>query len=174
MTTGRSVRRRPAGRSRGERRRNLWASASIEQDILGNGATAVFALINPSLSVDLRLGTVVRIRGRIIVRNVSTSNFTAGRGLIAGMIVVQEDAFAVGSTAVPDPDNDTIAPWLWWSPLFTQGNGSNDATEAFTFEIDVKAARKLPGNSVLAFVARNRFGSAVDFVLYVRMLIKLH
>ena len=104
--------------------------------------------------------TIVRIRGDVLIRlHTSVAGVNEGyRGAI-GMGVVEDNAVAIGITAMPLPSTDDFwEGWMWhqWfnvkSNTSTLADGANADAITFRATIDSKSMRKLPVGMTLALV----------------------
>ena len=98
--------------------------------------------------------TIVRVRGA--VQAFLSGAFTALEGYhcALGICIVNEDAFAIGATAVPDPIADSGWDGWFYHRFFdvhsshTEVEGG-DLSRSISFEVDSKAMRKIPEENVI-------------------------
>ncbi len=175
MTT--RTRRSGSGRSRGpgkKRRALIWQGSIGSADGLPIGSRTTFDLVDVSLQSAYFDSTVVRIRGEFTGR-LDTANNAPSNRFYVGIIVVSDEAAAVGATAVPRPSIDTAADWIYWSAHPLIGNAGNSLSEVLRVVIDNKSARKLPGaNKRLVLVVENVCVQSLDFNFVLRTLVMLH
>ncbi len=136
--------------------------------ILGSGVTPVPDPV-----------TIVRTRGFLELNLTGAAAARDGYSWAAGIGIVQEDAFAVGVTAIPKPFEDVDwGGWLWHTmgALHAPSAGVADVgPNPQIVQIDSKAMRKL-GFDEVAFLAveAGETGEAImDVRGGTRMLIKL-
>ena len=111
------------------------------------------------------LGGLGISRSSTILRCVS--GFTAGIGNVApvaedeadltiGLGIISSDAFALGSTAVPDPEDEPDFAWLFWKhysfwfPTTTQDPSSQSSSVRESF--DIRSMRKIRPRETLAWM----------------------
>ncbi len=101
--------------------------------------------------------TVLRMLGEYTIGATSTPVAADECVVSVGIIVVQDDAFVVGSTAMPDPQDD-ISPFLYWNshPLKFVDANTNPSTPmaAVRHSFDVKSMRRLVAGETLALVGQ--------------------
>ncbi len=138
--------RRGAFRARGSRRISDWGVGPLARDlIIATTGTFLWTLgTTPSQNL-----TVVRTRGLVAVRLIGAD--AAGSGFFGahGICMVNEDAFAAGAAAVPDPMTDANSDlWIWHSffdvrqVTATIADGVNAVGNNSVIVIDSKAMRK--------------------------------
>ena len=121
--------------------------------------------------------TVTRTRGAITVR--ADSDASTEGILLGGIIVVTQQAMAVGGASIPDPEIDN-ADWLWFGVMMTPSSLYADAggvervfNQGHQFSVDSKAMRKLgEENKTLALVLKNSNGGSVVVGSVIRTLLK--
>ena len=175
---------RPRGFSRGTasrpRRLTSWAVGPG-----GNAATALSATGEAVLGSGIVLNTedkstIVRLRGFCEVVLEAVANIGEGFHCAIGVGLVTTQAFAIGSTAMPDPLDDVF--WDGWmyhrffdlhASTATISDGVN--TGRIAWEVDSKAMRKWGANEVLAAkVSGIEIGTAqIEVFFDSRVLIKL-
>ena len=77
--------------------------------------------------------------------------------IAVGFAKVSTDAFALGATAMPDPNSEPEFPWLYWAShkLFfgTTGADPSSAGASVRHSLDVRTMRKFsPGESLAVVV----------------------
>ena len=105
--------------------------------------------------LDVEPITLMRCRGNILVKG--TPDAVGDDAVIGfGLIVVSDNAAAVGGVSVPGPINDPDAPWVWhqYVPLDAGSTGllGDDIGSVVRFEVDSKAQRKIGINETLALI----------------------
>jgi len=100
--------------------------------------------------------TIARIRGSLQAYLTAASAAGSGFHCAIGICIVNEDAFSVGSSAVPDPIADAL--WDGWmyhrffdlhAQTTTLADGVNAVSAGIQFEVDTKAMRKMRDEDVL-------------------------
>ena len=129
----------------------------------------------------LQRQTLVRVRGSGQFRfRPAAANDVMIVGL--GLIVVKEDAFSAGSTAIPSPIDDADTSWLWHRlfvpAVATQAFSATDPNQEWieNFEVDSKAQRILhPGDTIvwMADGIQSSGSPTADIAAAVRILAKL-
>ncbi len=172
MTQQRRTSRRGL-RPTGPTRKFLWGGVIIGVNGLTNTGGVVETVIDTVADLHLVGSTLVRIHGDYGVRAAATGNLANAARVSVGMIVVSADARSVGLSAMPNPDQDVSAPWLWHQDLVLQGDGTNDLAQARIIKVDSRSMRKLQGNQVVAFVIQNEANVTIDATVVFRFLVKL-
>ena len=90
---------------------------------------------------------------------------TALNEIVAGIVVVEESARSGG--AMPNPETELEAPWLWWG--YSAGRLANTT---FALPIDSKAQRKMKDSQVLILRILNTGPASIDHSEAVRVLLK--
>ena len=141
---------------------------SSQLDILGAGVVAV----------DEKF-TIVRMRGELTMALQTVSAVDEGYHLTYGIGIVSADAFAVGASAVPNPQDDPEWPWMFhgFTAMISPSATLSDIGSAAVVRVpvDVKAMRILnPNETVFMAIDALEVGTAVLNVQFdSRMLIKL-
>ena len=131
--------------------------------------------------------TIVRIRGQLLLTlNLATAALDGMIGAI-GIGIVNQQAFTIGSTAVPGPFSEPDWDgWMWHHYIHTraiaaQAAGAdiaiNSQSSVQRLEIDTKAMRKFGNNEVLigvTEVGREIGTSSISTSADTRVLLKLH
>ena len=96
-----------------------------------------------------------------------------------GLIVVSDQASAIGVTAVPKPDANSDGDFFVWQGMHTSlgffsSVGILGSEFGRRYEIDSKAMRKVGANQDLAVVVENLTAVGADFTMTGRQLIQLH
>jgi len=168
--------RRSRGFVRPPPRTNLWLGTTLAATGVAASSSALVLTLNAAALL-LRPFTIIRTRFLFQVQTdqVVSSEFPKGA---VGKIVVQEDATTAGIASVPNPIDDTNAPWFVWQPfeegfnlLTSAGAMSNFGRQ---YMIDSKAMRKVGQSEQVATVVQveSAFGATVS--IGGRILIKLH
>ncbi len=153
------------------------------------GATALDTIVSDTVFEDFTAPTIVRIRGRLIVKlNASSGAIYQATSFRFGLIVAHKSV-AAGDYDVDDVNN----AWLWynsglvWQPIgerkYWDGaaaiayNGALGAsTRKEVFEIDIKAMRKVPDNYRLVLVSERTVEAGApndpEFYGHFRVLVK--
>ena len=123
--------------------------------------TTTQAILGNNL-LDIEPVTLVRSRGFLLIKG--TPDAIADNAVVSlGLIVVSDNAAAVGGTSVPGPGNDPDAPWIWhqFVPLQAGSTGllGDDIGSVVRVEIDSKAQRKLGINETLILVGETSSGT---------------
>ena len=166
--------------SRGPQRQFIWSD--ILTHLMAN--TFLTKTISGVSNQGLQSGgglTLIRSRGRYNVHFDPTSVAdTVQVGL--GLMLITDDAFAIGSTAAPGPISDADYDWIWYQlllmgPAFTATESGNDLQQNTGYmELDSKAMRKIKPNQTLCFAAEGLVingGGTIDVTLTARHLFKL-
>ena len=126
--------------------------------------------------------TLVRLRGEFAYQLRSAAAELDGYHGAFGIGVVQEEAFAVGITAVPTPITDADWDgWIYWQPIAAQAYtdaevlNTGGALIGSRRIVDTKSMRKLNlGDVIIAVVEATEIGTAVLHVHFdCRVLLKL-
>jgi len=119
--------------------------------------------------------TITRIRGTLSVASDQIMATETPMGSY-GAIIVSEDAFAIGITAIPSPGNDASNDgWIMWhsfvSPLIVYSVASVQHPAGTQMVIDSKAQRILREGSRLVFVLENTSAlHGLNFAVQMRVL----
>ena len=167
-----------ANRNRGARQSKQWSSILGAQFILTtNGHSAI-----AGTSFD-EAGTVLRMLGGYTIGATSAPTAVDSVGITVGIGIVSDNAFAVGTTALPAPATSPEFPWLYWasdslffSTTSVQGSGSAPANVRRNF--DVRSMRKFkPGETLTLIVQYADIAGAPPVTVttsQTRVLIGLH
>ncbi len=101
--------------------------------------------------------TLVRTRGEVFARVDNSGSADNQIHGAMGMIVVSQDAFDVGITALPTPLADVGNDWFVYVSMAMHANGAGGATDVSIganarFPFDSRGMRKLKSGEVLAVV----------------------
>ncbi len=121
--------------------------------------------------------TIMRIRGQLLAQlNAAAVNERVV--LAVGIIVITEEQSSTGVTAIPNPQTDMDADWIWHGFLtVTSGQEAAIVNEGLIdrLEIDSKAMRRVKPGMSLALVAAVAFSvdqaGSVDFMYGARVLV---
>ncbi len=171
MTMRRSV---PRGRIR---RPMSWVVGEAIPQGLAAGSQQEIDLLASRSDFQRTDVTVTRVRGAGFLR--ATSDGVADHEMVLGIIVITQQAFTVGGTSVPDPDQDN-ADWLWWNQVYSVPAFQEDSAGVSRiinlptmFEIDSKAQRKMnEENQTLVLVIKNAGSVTIQFGMRLRSLLK--
>ena len=88
------------------------------------------------------------------------------------MIMVTDQAFSIGVTALPDPVTDVGDDgWLWFQSFGQRSDIALTAPASYGYPFDSKAKRVLPRGYTMAVVAANAHAThAYEFMLAMRVL----
>ena len=163
MTTRRAS---PRGRYRQRRSspRTEWTSATLDQRQLLAGAEDVLDLLGGlTVAEKQRVGTILRIVGNIYIHNEAVNVQVFGRW---GIHLVTDDGLA--GLAVPDPTTDLGAAWMWNDHYYV--DSSTVGLEPYRREVDIRAKRRIPGESTLAYVMENSGAGDLRYAIGFRLL----
>ena len=163
---------RPRSFVRGKRRTPTWIGPADQSFIsVATGAKVLISSISFAEPT-----TVARTRGEVSLHPEVVGADLSIDGAF-GECVVSSDALAVGITAIPGPFSDPgWDGWLQWQSFakrfeFGTAVGINfDA--AWSYQVDSKAMRKIPAESVLVQVAESNAG-AFKIAMHTRVLVLL-
>ncbi len=130
-----------------------WTGLLVFQALTNVSANSVFMGSN-NLGGAIA-GTIMRVRGDVLL-NMDVAAADNSMVAAVGLIVGNDDAVAVGSTAFPSPVADLDADWLWHS-FFTLRSITGTQSDTFggqvrAKEIDSKAMRRFKPNENLVAV----------------------
>ena len=113
-----------------------------------------------------------RVIGRLVV---GPSAPTAGTIITIdmGLVLISSAAFAAGVAAVPDPNSEPDAKWLWVDNFFVDQHSTSDQMLSKDFVFDVKVRRVFEGEMTLALVFDNQTGAAGKVGGYIRLLSRI-
>ena len=131
------------------RRSYDWAGATFGATIASVTQAIVLSFL------DVEPVTLMRTRGNILIKG--TPDAVGDDAVVGlGVIVVSDNAAAVGGTSVPGPINDPDAPWVWhqYVPLDAGSAGllGDDIGSIARVEVDSKAQRKIGINETAVMV----------------------
>jgi len=133
--------------------RQLLAAAEDVSDLLG-GLT---------VAEKQRVGTVLRIVGDIYIHNETVNAQVFGRW---GIHPVTDDGLA--ASAVPDPTTDVGAGWMWNEHFYS--DSSTVGRDAYRSKLDIRAKRRIAGETTLAFVIENIGAGPMQYAFGFRLL----
>ena len=154
----------------------VWIGANLSTTVLAASA----ALIGTFNAAALALRSFTIVRFRFLLHTISDQAAVSEdpRGVV-GAMVVNDQASAIGITAIPSPVANSDAPWFLYdaysvSFIFLSSVGI-DGQSGTQVIIDLKAMRKVGINEDLAIVSENvdSAGGAVHAMIG-RMLVKFH
>ena len=167
-------------RDQGSRRRlTSWGEGPGDQSLTSISTTS-FVILGSGIILLIPGLTVVRIRGELTLRFTSAGAADNGISFTYGIGIVSADAFAVGVTAIPNPQDDMEWPgWMWHG--FTTFRAASatladvGSASVVRIPVDVKAMRKLGENEILfAALDADESGTATATASFdSRMLVKL-
>ena len=139
-----------------KRRQAAWGQDAIESRIVAIGAQSSIGVTAVGFTFTERV-TIARIRGSAYAHMDAAAALDSGV-LGVGLIVVKNEAFAVGGVAsMPSPLSDIEQSWLWhhlfpMGPAVTATDDGGDMSRNARIEIDSKAQRKVQAGDTVAFV----------------------
>ena len=169
-TRGRFVRPSP--------KTKIWIGAGVGQTTIA-GSTVVLVSTLSAGALLLRPFTVLRTRmniGYFSDQNAATETPFGDFGIM----VVTENAVAIGITAIPSPGStggDPDADWYVHQAVMSRlqfGSSVGFVEAAEQYEVDSKAMRKVGPNEDLALVFTQESTVGAVIVTHGRMLVQLH
>ncbi len=161
------------------RRVTLWGDTTSVLQTLATAQTAVLTNSLSAAGLALRPFTVIRVRGRVIVRSDQTAG-SEDQSVAVGFAVVSDQASAIGVTAVPTPITDAGSDlWLMYQMVKSAMIIASDTAIAVVgdVEVDSRAMRKVEeGQDLIAVVESDVSGATAGLLVGTgyRFLIKLH
>ena len=161
------------------RRQRMWFPFGSGSVSVVGSASAVINLSNVHFSFfpESKDFTIVRIRAHV---EADATVVSAGMLVDFGITVVSLQAFTIGPTATPDPEDDD-ADWMWYGTLrSTVGEGREFAAGSFAaipkeLPIDNRSMRKVQASeSRLVLVVKNRSANVFEYSVEGRYLVLLH
>ena len=144
---------------RAARRPTFWQGASLAGTV-PTGTSIAGAIITESQLENVPNPTIVRIRGSIMITTILAGVAGARANIFCGIKLVTASAFSSGTHQ--QPFTDAGSDWIWWTTAAMHLVGGTVATPSVDggtlfkrIEIDSKAMRKVPINSLLAIVVEN-------------------
>ena len=102
--------------------------------------------------------TVLRMFGEYVITATGAPTALDKAIITVGIGVVSADAAALGATALPDPEDESDYPWLYWSshPLFFVDASVDPigASGVVRKQFDVGSMRKISPRESLVFVVQ--------------------
>ena len=142
----------------GKRMVKNWRSfnTTITQSI----AADVTGVVAGNVGLD-ELFTVLRILGSWHYGPGGVNVVNDAAAISVGIGLVSSDAAALGGTAMPDPEDESDYPWLYFKTVqfvqtIAQQHSDGDPRMAGRFEIDVKSMRKVKPRESLVTVFQYR------------------
>ena len=120
---------------------------------------------------------IERVRGEFTVNSDQTAASEEVMGAL-GFMIVSEDAFAVGITAISSPVSDPTNSWFVWHPftLFSETSTGQQVNNPAgrPIVVDSKSKRVFEGNTRVVVVAEN-FATVggLEMIFVLRVLAKL-
>jgi len=166
----------PRGFVRPAPRSNVWLFQTVAIQVVAGNTLAFLTSLNAAADA-LRPFTVVRTRLTMLVESDQSGASEISRGAM-GMIVVKDQASAIGATALPAPGTNTNAEWFVYEPFlhsfeFITGVGFQSRVGT-RIDVDSKAMRKVAQNEDVVMMFENLAGSGSRVSVQGRMLVKLH
>ncbi len=137
-------------------RSTVWGDITGTFTTLAAGGTAVLLNVTSAGLLAKRPWTAVRARGHwFIVTDQNAAREDQGCGL--GMIIVSDDAVAIGITAIPTPITQAGSDgWFMYETMMAaQGAGSTDNALGVGKNYDSKAMRRVEEGFQLVVVAES-------------------
>ena len=169
--------RNQASFRRGPKRAVEWSicSAPTGFSAVASDAKIVLVQVPQTALADVGPGTVVRVRGVFSIKP-TTEGSSANIVGAFGMGFVNTVAGALGTTAVPGPQQD--CDWGGWlvHQFFNQrwnvGTDVGRAWSTIEYPIDSKAMRKFEAGMDMVWVVESGGGSSFDAAVSARLLVK--
>ena len=158
-------------------RQNIWSQISIPE-VAVPAASILFAASFLAGTLSLRPFTIVRTHLLVTWGSDQSAADEDSQGAV-GSVIVQDQAIAIGVTALPAPITNADASYYFWQPMaqrFEFGSGVGFAARSrWQYEIDSKAMRKVGINEDQAIMVENIDAtSGLNFSAIGRQLLKLH
>ena len=168
--------------SRGPRRETSW------EDGPGGTVRTNLTAIGPSIigagsQVTVDGLTLVRTRGRFVIKMATAAAALDAAVGAFGICVVEQNAFAIGVTAVPTPITDADWDgWIDWTPVSLEtaavisGTSDSGAGVILDYVVDSKSMRRLKlGDAVIGVFEWTVETGTVQLSVYLdsRILVKL-
>ena len=139
------------------------------------------AILGSGVVIEEDGSTIVRIRGSLQAFLSVQDAAGSGYHCALGICLVNDDAFGIGVTAIPDPVDDvSFDGWIYHrffdvhAVTATEADGSNAVAAAVQFEVDSKAMRKWDDFMTLVAVLQVVENGAATLQVFFdsRMLVK--
>ena len=162
---------------RGPTRDTFWISAGL----VGAQVVAANTIVMITIATNAQLAAIEDALNATIVRTRGWLHLTADAAVTAetqmlyfGIKLVNENARAIGVTAVPDPFAFPDSDWFVWEHLAGAGSLTDSQGQVgFGKQIDSKAMRKINGGDSLIAVATNLNTShGLSFTFGIHLLMK--
>ena len=160
----------------GARRTSQWFAGGNAGVTVGSGSKVVISSLNVT-ALALRPFTV--IRSQLLIHYASDQAAASETPVGAfGAIVVNDQATAIGVTAIPGPITNPDALFLIYQGLISQfdfadATGFNEPAGSY-YNVDSKAMRKVEANDDLIFIVENRAAVGAVITIEGRILVKLY
>ena len=149
------ARHRVLGRSLRSRRQTSWGLGPGSESVTTVSSSANTIIGSGVALVTEPKSTLIRIRGELTIMLSAITSALDGFQYAAGICLVGGDAFTAGAGSLPDPQDDSIWPWLWHSfgNVFevTAALTGNDLTFR-RHVIDSKAMRIVNSDQILCMM----------------------
>ena len=161
----------------GARRRTTWGAIfSTGFQALAANSLVTAGSFNAAGLANVAPGTLIRVRGLLVVRSDQNAAIEDGFGAM-GVAVVTERARNAGGTALPDPVSQAAADyWQSYQPFIASHSivvGTGVAQETYT--IDSKAQRRFGDlDAIVVQVTNADAASGISFMIALRFLFLLH
>ena len=153
----------------------VWIGVDLGNTVIVANATTLLGILNAA-ALALRPFTVLRTR-LLIKYELDQQAVNEDSWGAFGLIVVSEEAAAIGATAVPGPVSSPDGDWGVYQPTAFQfhfADASGIWTSQDTYDVDSKAMRKVGANKTLAFMHEEDGNKGANIIVFGRMLIQLH
>ena len=135
------------------RMRKRWTALSgFEQDLATNSVAAIGQLaFNESV-------TILRMLGHYVVGLTGGGTFVAGdqADIAVAIGVVSQEAFTVGTTALPPPATSSDYSWLYWAinpiQVFNATPTGGELLSFYRVNFDIRSMRKIKSGESLTMV----------------------
>ncbi len=161
---------------RAPKRTMVWIGANGGISTIAAGTNTLIASLNAA-ALAVRPFTIVRTRIECALMSDQAAVTETPTGQF-GIIVVSEQAIAIGATAIPNPTDDADGDWHVHQPVlnrfvFLSAVGVDQSIGGIVRTIDSKAMRRVGINKDLAFMFDMGVPVGGDFWFSGRFLVKL-
>ena len=141
-----------ADRGRGSRMSKEWSNTLAVSQGFTTNSTALLGFLSVNVPA-----TVLRILGEYTLGPTAASTAADRACITVGIGVVSSDAVELGSTAMPDPEDEPNFPWLYWAshPFhYVDSSLESGLQRMHRRSFDVRSMRKMKPRESLAVVAQ--------------------
>ena len=156
------------------RRQTAWIGFTPATNTIATAVKVVLGTLNAA-ALALRPFTLIRTHIGLYLRSDQAAADELQSGAF-GVCIVNDDAAAVGITAVPGPVSD-IGSDLWAVHQMLMGDAvslTDRTVSGRFFDVDSKGMRKVGIGQDIAIVAENAVATGFDLTAGGRFLVKLH